>query len=191
MGGYNNPDQSMMTGGYISAAGAVTNAYSQYQQGQIAQSVSNSQARSLDNSASSVITSGYSQAKKFQTQTSRMEANQRASMAANGVDPNSGTNVDVQTDTAGQAELDRLTILYNANMKAWELNQEASQQRLSGKSAALAGKINAASTLLSGAGQFSDIWNKWKMTSQGKTNSNDYDSGIDNFYNPVTGQHGS
>jgi hypothetical protein len=185
---FNNPSQGMMIGATTSLIGGVSNAYSQYNQGQAMQSMHNTQARSLDIAADSEINNGLLQSTKFQRNINQFTANQKASMAANGVDSNSGTNTDVQTSTASQAELDRLTILYNANLKAWGLNQQAGQERIAGKNSTAAGATNATSTLIGSAGQFADIWNKWRMTSMGKNNT--YTDSND-LYDPTTGQHGS
>ena len=80
----------------------------------------------------------------------RMIARQHAIMGAGGFDPNSGTNLSLMTETAGQGELDSLKIRYNAQRVGAGLNAQADLTTSQGNAALSAGQMNAGGTILSG-----------------------------------------
>ena len=91
-----------------------------------------------------------------------ISASQTAAQAANGV-AGSVTAADVLSDTATKANMDQQLIRYNADQKSWEAktnadyqswdyrNQEG-QNRVAGKNAYNAAKIQSRTSLLQGAG---------------------------------------
>lgn len=97
--------------------------------------------------------------------TKNMVATQLVTQASNGLDVGSGTNVKLRESAANIGHLDTLTILQNAaknsaGFKAQGMNFEA-ESRLDTASAGYAkeaGEINVVSSLLGGAGSFSDKW---------------------------------
>lgn len=62
--------------------------------------------------------------------TRRMIGSQRARLAAQGVDVNSGSALDVQADTMALGELDALTIKNNAAREAWGYKTQQLQYSL-------------------------------------------------------------
>jgi hypothetical protein len=83
-------------------------------------------------------------------ETRRMIARQHAIMGGSGFDPNSGTNLSLMTETAGQGELDALKIRNNAARTAAGLNAQADLTTAQGDAALSAGQMNAGGTILSG-----------------------------------------
>lgn len=78
---------------------------------------------------------------------------------------NSGSSLDVQSDTAMIGAWDALTVQNNAEREAWGFRQQganysanASVLNSTAKNASTAGLIGAGSSLLSGASQFTGAW---------------------------------
>lgn len=98
-------------------------------------------------------------------QTNQLLGQQRAGFAANGVDPNSGSAVDLQSDVAGNGELDQLTIRSNsareaAGYQAQGMNYttQASIDEASSQNALNAGALSATSSIIGGAGSVASQW---------------------------------
>lgn len=75
-------------------------------------------------------------------------ASQRAALAANGLDINSGTALDLQAETAGFGEADALTARSNALRQAWGFEVGAVNDVNQGRAARAAGQNAATGTLL-------------------------------------------
>ncbi len=89
--------------------------------------------------------------------TRRNTANQRAAMAASGFDANTGSFTDVSLDTKRQGEMNRLARIYQGRLGS---NQQKSQAMLYSSEAGYdktAGYFGAATTLLGGAAQATNI----------------------------------
>lgn len=98
-------------------------------------------------------------------QTSQLIGQQRTALAANGVDPNDGTAVDLQSDVAGNGELDQLTIGANAAREASGYRaqganyaSQASIDEASSQNALSAGALSATSSIIGGAGSVAGQW---------------------------------
>jgi hypothetical protein len=102
--------------------------------------------------------------------TAALAGRQRAAMAANGFDVNSGSNLDIAGSAASLGEMDALTIRSNASRTAAgysaqgrDLTAQAGLLDMQAANSNVAGTINAASSLLGGASGFSDKWFKYKQ----------------------------
>lgn len=104
-------------------------------------------------------------ASKTRTQADAIKGRQRAVMAANGVVIDQDTALDITTDTAGQGELDALTVRSNAEREA--LGYEAQGMNFQGEAALSAAKASNASsgafgamagTFMSGASSVASKW---------------------------------
>lgn len=95
----------------------------------------------------------------------QLEGAQKVAAAANGIGGGSVTSADIAVDTYDKFQMDKLAIQYNADMKSWQIQNEAKsniwglseqqkQLRAAGKNAKKAGYMNAASTLLNSASSF-------------------------------------
>lgn len=98
-------------------------------------------------------------------QTAGVLGRQKASLAANGVDVNTGSSVDLESDTMAAGQLDELTIQNNAAREsAGYTNQsvnysnQAAMDEASSQQAETAGALAAGSTLLKGAGSVAGSW---------------------------------
>lgn len=94
-----------------------------------------------------------------------IQGQQKVAAAANGVDVNAGSPVDLRADAAGGARYDQLTAGYNAAKEAaGDINQstnftdQANLDVAQGQNAAAAGRISATSAALQGAGSVSKEW---------------------------------
>lgn len=85
-------------------------------------------------------------------------ATQRATQAANGLDVNSGTALDLQAETAGFGAADALNLRSNAIRQAWGFEVGAVNDINSASAARAAGSNAATGTLLTTAGQVAGMY---------------------------------
>jgi len=100
---------------------------------------------------------------RFAEQQQRMKnaallSQQKANLAANGVEIDSGSALDVQSSSAQMGELDALTIRYNAQNKANNYLSQAGLSQMTADAAETAGTIGVASSMLGTASSVSDKW---------------------------------
>lgn len=153
-------------------------AYGAYQQGQAQKNMLNYQAKAAEvqqdivkQTANANITGVENQAALQSGQLSRQQAAvkgaQAASAGAQGLD-GSVTGAEIAKDTFTKEQMDQQTLLYNANVKSWNitnnsnaqlwgLNAQEGQYSEGAQNAEIAGDISAGSTLLSSAAQFGTI----------------------------------
>lgn len=115
-------------------------------------------AKLAERQAADAIARGQTAAQRQGMATRQAIGAQRAALAANGVEVNDGSAVDVQSDTAALGALDALTIRNNAAREAWGYQAQASNYRQQGILTGLESQNQAAalknasySTLLTGA----------------------------------------
>lgn len=152
-------------------------AYNQYQQGLAQNSYYQYQAEQSRTEGQSAIEAGNKQSnliqdvaaaegKQFKTNAAEFNAATRAQLAANGVQ--GVTASDIVSDNLSQQDLDEMAIRYNADVKSWEVHNEAEnknwalrvqadQEDYAGKEAKRAGKTQAIGTLLSTAASVASI----------------------------------
>jgi hypothetical protein len=101
--------------------------------------------------------------------TGALIGGQKAAQAANGLDVNVGTPVDVRASTAELGRLDALTIGYNASKEAFGSEfqsknylDESYLKGQSSKYATEAGQIGVATSILGGVSSVSDKWLSFK-----------------------------
>lgn len=160
-----------------SAAGAAVSAFGAVEQGQAASSAANYQAQVArnnqviaDQNAQVALQQGQQQNAAKQQQTAQTISDQRAITAASGIDPNRGSSVRIQGDTAALGELDSQTILNNAARTAYgyqtqgmNFADQASLLSAQSSSAAGAGELGAFSSIIGGA---SSVASKWTTYNQ-------------------------
>lgn len=78
---------------------------------------------------------------------------QRAAAVQTGFDPNTGSLLSLQGDSAGELELDALTARYDGVMQALSFSQQASRERANGRAAATSSYLSAAGSLLGSLGR--------------------------------------
>lgn len=96
------------------------------------------------------IRRGDSEARKVRKAGKQIIGSQRAALAAQGIEIDSGSALDIQGDTAYLSEMDALTIKNNAAREAWGYKMDALQSGYQGQMAQYAAQNKARSTLLTG-----------------------------------------
>lgn len=143
--------------GIMMGASAMGNAYSQSQamksQGEYQAQIANTNAKLADIKSQDAIDRGNRSANLNDTQTKKLIGSQRAALAAQGIDVNSGSAVDVQSDSASLGALDSLTIRNNAWRESWGYKVESVNDTYSGKFSGMAADNSARNTLLTGGMQ--------------------------------------
>lgn len=156
----------------ITAIGAGTQAYGQKQAGEAAaelgaynQQVAANNAKYSEAMAQDALQRGDLTASRQRERTAQEIAQQTVAAAGNGVDVNTGSIVDLTSDTARYGELDRLTILNNAQREAFgnrvrgaNFESEGNVAYQEGQYAKSAGTTAAFGTALSGAGNVATKW---------------------------------
>lgn len=138
----------------VSAAAGMGNAYSQAQaaraQGAYQKQQLGFNARLSDLAAQDAIRRGQEDAQRHRTATKGLIGSQRASLAAQGIEIDSGSALEIQQDTRALGELDALTIQNNARRQAWGFKVQAQDLRFQGRMAKLGARTQARSTLIAG-----------------------------------------
>ena len=113
-----------------------------------------------DRRAKDAIERGADEEQKKRQQIAAIQGQQRAGMAANGVDLTFGSPLDTIVDTAVLGELDALTIRSNAYRESYDYQVQgvnaragATMSNMTADAAQTAGWLNAAGTVLGGAGK--------------------------------------
>lgn len=106
--------------------------------------------------AADVLQLGAWQAGRIRQRASMMQATQRASYAASGVDEQVGSAADVQAATAGQGSLDALMAENNAAREAWGHQVTAQQYLAQATATESSGRLEQIGTYLGGVGSLFD-----------------------------------
>lgn len=160
----------------MTAASTAMSAYGASQQAQAAASADQYQAqvakinqRLSGQYAQQAIDDGENRVAAKQQQTSGLIGAQRATMAANGVQLDSGTPLRLQEDSAQLGAVDALTIRNNAAREAYgyqvqglNYGQQAQLDEASASNALSAGSLNTFSSILGGAASLGGKWASWK-----------------------------
>ncbi|TIW56677.1 MAG: hypothetical protein E5V54_11190 [Mesorhizobium sp.] len=144
----------------LGAAGAVQSAQATASANNYNAKVQDMNARLSERRAKDAIDRGQLEEQKKRQQASQIEGQQRAAMAANGVDLTFGSPLDTLVDTATMGELDALTIRTNATREAYDYKVDAvnkragaNMSRMAASSASTGGYLDALGTVLGGAGK--------------------------------------
>lgn len=128
-------------------AGGVS-AYGQYQQGKAEKSAANYNARLANLQADNEKQKGLEAEAEHARKVQQLKAQQRAGMAANGLDLTSDTPMSIFEQTAEWGERDRQTIAHNTDMDVWGLRSGSSLYKAQGKNALMSSYYGAGTTLL-------------------------------------------
>jgi hypothetical protein len=130
--------------------------------------VADMNAKLTERRARDALERGQMEEQQQRMKTSQIIGQQKAAMAANGVDLKFGSPLDTLVDTATMGELDALTIRANTyreerdtRQQANNLTGQASMLRAEAKSAKQGGFLNAFGTVLGGAAK---AYSNYKMT---------------------------
>lgn len=119
--------------------------------------VANMNAKLADRAAKDALDRGAMEEQKQRAKTAALIGQQKAGMAANGLDLSFGSPLDTLVDSATLGELDALTIRSNSYREERDIRQQganyrgqAAMGRASALGASTGGWLNAAGTLLGG-----------------------------------------
>lgn len=149
MASFLNGIGSFMQAG-ASMGGAMTQSQALEAQGKYQKQQAETNARLAEMQAEDSIKRGDKAAGRYKASVSQAIGKQRAALAAQGIDVNSGSASEVQAETARIGTEDVMTIKNNAWREAWGFKVSALNSRSEGAMAELAGKNAADATLLSG-----------------------------------------
>lgn len=107
-------------------------------------------ARLSEMQAEDAISRGDKEASNYKQKISQTIGSQRAAAAAQGIDVDSGSAMEIQEDTQRLGEKDVMTIKNNAWREAWGLKVEAQNHRANAVMGRAAGENRARMTLLTG-----------------------------------------
>lgn len=147
----------------LTAVGTGISAYSSYQAGKAQQSLNNYNASVNDQAAADAARDGKILAANARAKNEAIKARQRALYAKAGVVSATGTPLLVQVQQAGELEMGALEVEQQANAKAAQLRQQAVLDRMAGKIARTTGGLNAAATVLTGAGQATSTLTNYRL----------------------------
>lgn len=105
-------------------------------------------------------------------QTGAQIGRMRAAFGANGVDPNSGSALEVRSSAAELGELNADTIRYNAHLQAWNDMTQAQSYGAQGQLYSSQEGFDAMNSILGGASTVSNKWLQWQMYGDGGFGSN-------------------
>ena len=157
------------------AVSAGVGAYSAIQSGQAQKAAANYQAQVAQNNATiagynanAAIAEGNQKLQAAQEQAAQRQGMIRAVMGAGGIDLNSGSALRTQQGVAEVDQLNQATITSNAARTAWnyrnqgaDFSAQSQLDTMKGEQAATAGMLGGFSSMLSGAGQFANQYNKF------------------------------
>jgi hypothetical protein len=140
-------------GTLVAAIGTAISAAGSISAGTAQQNAEKYNAEVDQNNAIQARQAAFSQEQASEQQTTSRLGQQKADYGASGVDVNTGSPVDVMTDTAAKGRLDALTLRYGGQVRAQADQEGASLALYQGASDATAGYIGAGTSLLTGAGK--------------------------------------
>lgn len=138
--------------------GSVLSATSAYQQGQVAKQTARNNAQMAEVAAQDAQRRGEEDAAAVQRKGAALKSAQRVSLASKGLDLSYGTAADLQDQTDFFTQSDAATTRTNAAREAWSTRARGQQALALGKADALNASMQAAGSLLGGAGAVSDRW---------------------------------
>lgn len=144
----------------VSAVGTVVGAVGDAQQANYQASIANQNARIAANQANDAVQNTNLEALRRSRANAALAGEQIAAMAANGVDLNFGSALDIQKDTKMIGAEDLAQIYKQGNegargfdVQGFNYRSQASASRAAASGALINGAFGAASTVLSGASQ--------------------------------------
>lgn len=136
----------MIAGAAVSAAGA-------YSQGQAGKAAASYNATLRERDATVALNQSSQDAIQMRARTDQFHGALVASYGASGVSSDEGSPMDALRMSAANAKLDEGMILYKGRLKALGYHDDATLNRIAGRTAEEQGYLNSASSLLVGGGR--------------------------------------
>ncbi len=156
---------SSVIGAGVSAAGAYSTGQANSASAGYQAQVARNNAIIAEQNAQFELQKGNVETENQNYKTRALVGTQKATQAANGLDVNSGSPLDVRRSTTELGHLDALTLLNNAAAKAAgyraagaNYTAEAGLDEMKASSAKKAGAFSVASSLIGGVSSVSDKW---------------------------------
>ncbi len=149
--------------------GGITQARATNAEGQYYKQVADQNAQLATINAEDAVIRGDKNAKNLKQQAKRLIGAQRAAIGAQGIEVNADDALDLQMDTAGQAELDAREIKNNAWREAWGYKVQAANYTSQGKFAELSAKNKSRNTILTTGLQITNDLNYGQYLRKTKT----------------------
>ena len=151
----------------LTAFGTASSASASQQSGAYqAQVAANNQVIANQN-ADLALFKGNQAEQQSRQRTAQMVGADRAGFGASGVDPNSGSAVRVQSDTARIGEMDAQTIADNAQRSAWGFQRQAEAFGAESQFDTARGEQGAMASLIGGGADFAAKWTKYRTKGGG------------------------
>jgi apolipoprotein N-acyltransferase len=154
----------------VSAVGGLAAGYAKNQQAKAQAQIDNRNASISQNAANDAVERGDEDLRRHFQQVGQLRGQQRAALAANGVDVDFGSAADLQVDTTLAAQADATIIAENAQREADSYRINASNYRASaatakaaGRTAMVAGAFDAGRSILGGAQQYASAKTKYGL----------------------------
>lgn len=143
-----------------SAAGSLLGAYGKQRQGRAAKEAGDYNASLLLDQADEELESAEVRLAQQRRYEKSLRGEQIASIAHSGGSLDDPTSQAILKDTAKQAAMDEWIIKYGANQTVRNLRLQAAQERYKGRVSETSGNMDAAATLLTGAGNLYSMGSK-------------------------------
>lgn len=151
----------------LGAVGSIQQANAQAAAAEYNAKIGEMNAQLSERRARDAIERGAAEEQRKRMEVARLQGQQKAAMAANGVDLGFGSPLDTIVDTAVLGELDALTIRTNAYRESYDRQVDAANQRagaqlnrMEAKAAKTGGYLAAAGTVLGGVGNAYSTYKK-------------------------------
>jgi hypothetical protein len=135
------------------AVGAAVSAYAAIKQGQATSQAADYNKQQAQQNALATQQQGAQAAIAQQRDMGLKLGTLSANQGASGVDPSTGSPLDVLSSSIQQGTLDNLNLKYNYQMKALGYSNSATLDSMESSNASTAGYLNGAGSLLGGAAQ--------------------------------------
>lgn len=145
----------------ITAYAGVKQAQNERAVGHYQEAVANQNAKLSKQQAADANTIGARQASEERLKTRLLIGQQRTALAANGVEINSGTPLEILGDTATQGAANESMIRYNAARKAWGYQVQGTDYTNQGQLANFQGQSKAQGTMLGTAASIAGTWGNY------------------------------
>jgi hypothetical protein len=132
-------------------------------------SVANANATLAERQAVEAGKTGAYEQSQIRDKARKIEATQRAQIAASGLELAAGSPLNILADTAYQSEQDVQTSRHNTGMRMWELNNQANDYRAQAEAARRAGKNATRSLLLTGITSLAKQYKDFGLGNQKKS----------------------
>ncbi len=157
-------------GGLLGASGAKQSAAAESRMYQYKAGIAQANKKIEEQNADYAYKVGEQESARFGLKSRQQIGSLRAAQSGSGIDVNSGTASLVRDSAHDLARMDMSTIRQNAarqaygySVKAWEAGQEANLYGMASENAQRTGKINAFSSLLTGATSVASKWQQGKQ----------------------------